>query len=481
MFWKNDPFWQETFRAAQALSPAHSLILTPDEFVKAREAFFPLRQAKALARPDQITGMAVKKDAIRLLPIQTLRAIRDGTFRCVFANEVFVLYSSLEEGFTLQAGMEEHVSAFSEHVKRLLRLYSRRGVSEDVLPLPYLLDGQRNRVLKKLLPHKQYVAELFEDLSHAPEVLRREVFRYCVTNVQLEISAFCNRSCDYCPVRFLGRKDPEQKMPWEIFQACIEDLRAVDYRGCVLFSMFNEPLYDREWFLRALEFAEAQLPHCTIRIVTNGDFLTEAYFHELTAHRIEELSVSVHYAGRWDKALQKERIREILRRIGVEELGALDEEEDRLIYYVDPRAYDSEKVKQLVLRTEDFAVHGTDRGNVLTEGICRYKNLDYCDNPATQLNVAWDGTVMPCCNMCSDVPALREFAYGKIQKPGDLFSVYTGGAAARFRRSLFAPRGEEEPVPDACRTCSVAACDGETRLYRLENARRREIYDCWLG
>lgn len=485
MKWRSDTYWTDALKAAMELSEGHTLILTPDEFVSSRDVFYPAGQSRRLdmLTARRVSAFVIQKDLAHLeaLPPRLLRDDFTRRFHCVFANEVFVIYSALEEKLTLKAQMERHIPAFLEQRERCLECY---GDDDGGAPerLPRALDTQGNRVLQTLFQNHHYVLEQFRDLSGEPSLIRREVFKYCITDVHFELSAFCNRSCGYCPVSLLDRKNKGSDMPWEIFKRSVDDLAEIDFDREVGFCLFNEPLYDREYLLKAIDYVEKMLPNCYVKLVSNGDYLTAEYFRELTVHKIDELSISVQYDGKWDREKQWHRIQEILEHVELPKQGDLTEEDGRMIYFVSPSAYDSRRLKQFELRSEDYAVHGVDRAGTLQSGIRRVSNQDHCIYiyAMSQFNIAYDGTVVPCCSMCSDVPEIKRWTYGKVQEYDDIFSAYTCAKAAAFRRTMFAPRKEGEYTPEPCRMCSVAEYDGEAKLYRLDDPARREIYDCWL-
>lgn len=323
--------------------------------------------------------------------------------------------------------------------------------------------------------------EQFEDLSEAPAIMKREVFKYCISEIRLELSAFCNRSCSYCPVSFLERKDKSAKMPWEVIQRVIDNLAEIEYSGSVYFCMYNEPLYDRSFLLAVLEMVNEKLPNCTVNLISNGDYLTAEYFQELSKYKIDEFTISVHYEGIWNRDTQLERMKEVLRRIGLPMQGELAEHNRRMIYYVDSSLYASSRLRLFQMRSEDFTIHGLDRSGSLNTGIHRIKNFDHCHLVMKMMNIAYNGRIVPCCNACADVPNVKKWTYGTLQEYGDIFSAYTSARAASFRRMLFAPRRENEYTPDICRMCAVAEYDDEEKTYRMDDQFRREIYDCWIS
>lgn len=484
MKWKSDPYWRKAMEIAMSLSAAHICVLVPEEFMNMRTSFYPVKQAKQLERLEDITAYIIPKSDVGLLPPRLLRGETFRRFHCVFANEVFIAYSCLTEDGGFMAEMEKHIPAFlekrGEYLASVDEEERNNGSGAPETHLPYLLDTQRNRILQMMFPHKRYLMEQFEDLSDAPIILKRQVVKYCVSEVRVELSSYCNRNCSYCPVSVHDRKNKEDKISPQIWDRCMEDLADIDFDGQLLFCLFNEPLYDRQFLLQMLDCAADKLPHCYIKIVTNGDFLTGDYFSELTRHKFSELSISIHYEGQWDLDQQVRTIWKTLDRINVPKQGSLTEGNSRVIFYVDSACYNSANIKSFVLRSEDFNIHGMDRGGVLTNGVYRAENLDFCFMPFECINIAHDGLMVPCCNFCSDVPGMEQWACGTISKNKDIFSAYTSGQAAAFRRALFAPREEGEFTPGPCQKCSVAHWDDNEKLYHLDGGIRREIRDGWF-
>lgn len=172
-----------------------------------------------------------------------------------------------------------------------------------------------------MFPHKNYVTELFHGLELEPRVLQHEVAKYCVKEVHIELSAFCNKSCQYCPVSFLEQKGKSKKLSREILERCVEDLKEIDFNGQIWSCLFNEPLYDKKYLFETLEYVSKQLPKSYIKIVSNGDYLDKQYFMELQKYKLDELTISVHYNGKWNIETQKQEIHQMIQRIGIEEKG----------------------------------------------------------------------------------------------------------------------------------------------------------------
>ena len=484
MHYKQDPYWQEALRVALSLSAEHKLVLVPEEFVNEWESFWPVKQAVQVPQGG-VDGFVIPKYDLKYLPVWLVedKGFR-AHFRCIYADDVFVGYTSLDEEPVNWPEIKKQQAGFRDMRRQYLAGFNDRTDNRlltGAVKLPYLLDSRENRILQCMFPHQHYLREQLEDMSRAPRLIQQEIFKYCVTAVRIEISGFCNRSCAYCPVSFLERKNKEAKIDTEVFEKCLNDLTKIDYAGELWFCLFNEPLYDKNFLFWALDLANEKLPNAFLKIVTNGDYLTADYFRELTEHRIDEFTISVHYDGEWNEDKQRARIYEILKRINLEPKGYWDKTEGRIVFYVDEGAYDSRRLRQFSLRTEDFTVHGMDRGGALETGVLKERNSSWCAVPFEQFNIAYDGSLAPCCNLCSDVPQVKGSLYGNIRDFDSVFAAYCSAKAAAFRRIMFAPRSEGEPMPGVCATCSIASYDNNEKIHGLDNELRSELKRSWSG
>lgn len=479
MHYKQDPYWQAALRVALSLSEEHKLVLVPEEFVNERESFWPVKQSGQLSQGG-VDAFVIPKYDLKYLPVWL---VEDNGFRCIYADDVFVGYTSLDEEPVNWEEIKKQQAGFRDMRRKYLAGFNEQtdnSLLTGTVKLPYLLDSKENRLLQCMFPHQHYLYEQFEDMSGAPKLIQQEIFKYCVSAVRIELSGYCNRSCAYCPVSFLERKDKEAKIDIEVFERCLDDLAKIDYSGELWFCLFNEPLYDKEFLFWALDIVNEKLPNAFLKIVTNGDYLTVDYFRKLQKRRIDEFTISVHYDGKWNEDKQTARIYEMLKRINLEPNGYLDKTEGRIVFYVNEDVYDSRRLRQFSLRTEDFAVHGMDRGGTLEIGILKERNFGWCALPFDQFNIAYDGSVVPCCNICSDVQQVKGSLYGNIRDFNSVFAAYCSVKAAAFRRCMFVPRSEAEFTPAICATCSVGSYDNNKKIHELDNDLRNDIKKSWF-
>jgi len=89
--------------------------------------------------------------------------------------------------------------------------------------------------------------------------------------VEFNLWGSCNRRCSFCPVSypeiFTNKKEG---IVFEDYLKVLNDLRAIEYKGVILWSMFSEPMLHKEIY----ELARATkdiLPKLSLQMTSNGD------------------------------------------------------------------------------------------------------------------------------------------------------------------------------------------------------------------
>lgn len=90
------------------------------------------------------------------------------------------------------------------------------------------------------------------------------------TRLQIETSAYCNRTCHFCPMS-MGRRPKQILMKDALFYKIIKEMYELkQFKANIRLFLLNEPLIDPGLFKKA-KLARTALPKCTIYISTNGD------------------------------------------------------------------------------------------------------------------------------------------------------------------------------------------------------------------
>lgn len=120
MVWSNDPYWVETLNALACMSPSHVKILVPNDWYNLDGRYYPLDYGHVVDA-DQLTGFAIPKDDVDHLPYWLIAANFKG-MKCIFANPVFVIYSSLKEDWIdiNEIALNEHLPSFIDVTNNFL-------------------------------------------------------------------------------------------------------------------------------------------------------------------------------------------------------------------------------------------------------------------------------------------------------------------------------------------------------------------------
>jgi MoaA/NifB/PqqE/SkfB family radical SAM enzyme len=92
-------------------------------------------------------------------------------------------------------------------------------------------------------------------------------------------------------------------MSEKTFDKIISDLKSMNFNGKIAPHLYGEPLSDprlTHWMARIRK----ELPEVVIRVVTNGDFLTKAKYHELIEAGVTYFDLSKH-SPKWPSELER--------------------------------------------------------------------------------------------------------------------------------------------------------------------------------
>lgn len=271
----------------------------------------------------------------------------------------------------------------------------------------------------------------------------KEIFSDSVQRVDLEVFTYCNRTCWHCGNATIDRRSKNEFMEAAVYERILDDLAAIDYDKTLSFHRYNEPLADRV-ILDRLRQAKARLPKATLVANTNGDYLNPAYLAELAEAGLGALRVQAYLgAGKTFDDLQV--LTAMTRRLAA--LGLPFE----FVRATPGTAYMA-KVDvpgmEVLVQSFNFGTIGIDRGKVV-EGVCRVTRDMPCDHPFMTFNIDWNGAVMPCCHLRSDVPEHKDYIVGRIGPDTSIFDLFVNGPL-RFWRSQLLTYGAKRAPCDTC-------------------------------
>jgi MoaA/NifB/PqqE/SkfB family radical SAM enzyme len=278
-----------------------------------------------------------------------------------------------------------------------------------------------------------------EDFSE----IAKDLFSQNVKEVNIELSNFCNRQCSHCPREQVRKKDA-RNINRELLEKILAELSSINFSGTIHTHLYNEPLYDPEYWIACYDIIKQRLPNCKVGIATNGDYLNADLLSTLISMRVDTINVTLYYTV-WDEAKQFGRLTQYLKRLGV----------DGNVTSAHYGIYFKREINQTALhvRSVNFEKTGQDRGGALTEGVNRIRRSTPCSLPRTQFNINFDGEVFPCCNILPRKENNAEYMMGSVRDKS-LFQIYSATELAQFKRIVEAINGEESEMPNCCRFCS---------------------------
>lgn len=297
-----------------------------------------------------------------------------------------------------------------------------------------------------------------------PPEKSRVLFKKSVLRVSIAISSYCNRQCSYCPNSIVDRKSNAYFMSDDLFFNILRQLATIDYSEIIQIHRYNEPLAERDYALSRIGYIRAFLPNAKIHIFTNGDYLDRGYLDQLAKLGVAEIDVTVH-AGPGGKTDIESLIYEQNRRmaeyglkfqISPWDLAEAVAEKHRHGTAVHPDGM------KLVINAVDF-YRGLETGTAWAydRGVLKIPRAYVRDKPCMsqfcEMEIEWDGTLLPCCQINNDAFAHDNYVLGKLTPDSDIFSAWTNNAyvAWRVKMSTF----EKKDAP--CRTCSYGKPSGE--------------------
>lgn len=120
-------------------------------------------------------------------------------------------------------------------------------------------------------------------------------FRKPFHEIEFETTSYCNKKCAYCPNSRYQRSGSEngRYMKEEVFEKLLSNLSDMSFSGLIAPHLYGEPLTDprlADWMSKIRK----TLPHCTIKVVTNGDFLNRKKYYGLIDAGVNYFFISKH-------------------------------------------------------------------------------------------------------------------------------------------------------------------------------------------
>lgn len=276
------------------------------------------------------------------------------------------------------------------------------------------------------------------------------LFKSTVMSIEMAISSFCNRRCGYCPNHEVDRHTQNIKMDDALFMSILLQLKEIDYSEGISLHRYNEPLADVDYAISRICSIRMMLPRAKIVVFTNGDYLDRELIRLLAYLGVDGIVATIHPNSATSSF-------EVLKQKLIQKISRLSEYADFSEH--DRSYYGSFTIDNLIVTFQaiDFlatkmngAMRGTDRGGFI-DNKSAYIRTAPCLFPFYQMQIEYDGKLLPCCNIHTDLEIHQPYVLGQITKQGNLFKEWTNPRYVELRRRM---RTHDTKGPP-CTTCDM--------------------------
>lgn len=300
---------------------------------------------------------------------------------------------------------------------------------------------ERNKVINNL-PHIVFnrTAELFTIETNIDK--QKEILKKNLNLIEIEIASYCNRTCWFCPNFIIDRHTNSIELEEELYLKIINNLKEINYSNQISFHRFNEPLANRELIIKRVKQAREALPNANLQIFTNGDYLTRDYLDELRKVGTNIIIMSFYSKenNQFDvNKIIKPSMDKMAKRLGLEYNILIDDNSEYTIKFDYYDLY-------FIYKAKNFEEIGSDRGGSVNNIHVKKENIrNYgCFYPIADLYIDYNGLVMPCCNMRSDVEMHEPYILGDIHN-SDLFEIFSSEKFINMRKYLYSDTEKNGP------------------------------------
>lgn len=186
----------------------------------------------------------------------------------------------------------------------------------------------------------------------------KEIFNKYVYTINLELSAYCNRKCSYCPIAIYPRN--QEYMAEDLFDKILDDMEQIGYSGGISLNLFNEPLYDDELESK-ISRIKRKLPLSYVYFNSNGDRLTAERLETLWDSGLDRINITLQTSpsDEWKDEMKRTEFKRYLKRIGKVEFFEKRREIEGKSIIVEIPVGGNRKV---VLQCNNWGAFGNDRG-----------------------------------------------------------------------------------------------------------------------
>lgn len=274
----------------------------------------------------------------------------------------------------------------------------------------------------------------------------KDIFSNNVSRVIIESYNLCNRKCFMCPQSLGVRSDKYEEFPYDLFLKLVGELKSIDYSRWIAFGRYHEPLLFYKLTLERIKIVHKELPFAKIMLNTNGDFINRDLLLKLSKSGVVDLKIMCYQGKNFSDG-----VAEVLCNKMVENLGLEVEKK-----YYTPNVITKYEIvpignMRIVIKSENYnnIDRGCNRGGLL-EGFNDYVRDIRCDVPIKNIDIDYNGCILPCNNLLSDAVSHKPYVLGNIRDM-TIYDAYINGLKSEFVKKIYSNDFSCDVI---CQNCS---------------------------
>jgi len=304
------------------------------------------------------------------------------------------------------------------------------------------------------------------DHGKLTEDKKKFLFKHFVSIINIETSKFCNRKCNYCPVKFpIYERNLQKLINADLWNKFLKNINEIDYDAVISMSLYNEVTKDPFVYQRIKDI-KINAPHCFLKFYSNGDFINYKVINELAKAGLDSIYITLHAAhGKpYNDDDRLNYIKKFFKRIKYN--GVVDSIVPNVKITSD-FYFDNMRI---LLMCNNWSVYGNDRAGLINDMSLTNSRIEPCLRPFREFTIAHTGQVFPCCQIFPDEPMHAKHQIGDLNID-NIWDIYLSRSISEWRASLFDYGVKTSPC-NTCGDCSFASgSDSEFRLRLLNEFR----------
>ena len=266
--------------------------------------------------------------------------------------------------------------------------------------------------------------------SNLKEVEAKKIFKKYVELVCLEMSYYCNRACNYCPVHTMERSDKNLEIPKDKFDYIISSLKEINYDGRISLNLFNEPMASKNIYSNIKNLSQ-ELPNAILSLNSNGDYIksTES-LKKLDTSGLKEILITMHTPKnkKWNREYSEKQMIRFAKKVNFK----IDKSHLKDLKF----AFFVGKLHVEVFCT-DWASQGNSRGGELKNLTPKKNRITPCEKPIREFVISYDGAVQLCCHIYHNKTYNKTIETIDPKTSKSIFQIYVSKVLTESRKSLF--------------------------------------------